>query len=192
VRTHDRLDENLRDWISRQHVFFVATAPSGHDGHVNLSPKGYDTFRILDDNTVMYLDLTGSGIETSAHLAQNGRITFMFCAFEGPPRVLRLYGRGETVRHGHEDFERLASAFPALPGVRSIIRADLDRIQTSCGYAVPFMAFERERERLVEWSDRKGPEGIEAYWRDENAESIDGHIGLAPTTFEAPGGTHPL
>lgn len=179
ARTYDRLDDGLRAWIAEQHVFFVATAPSGGDGFVNLSPKGHDTFRVLDDRTVAYLDLTGSGIETTAHLRQNGRITFMFCAFAGPPRIVRLHGRGETFPHGLDRFHELRASFPDLPGIRSIIRVELDRISTSCGYSVPYMSYEGERETLKEWAERKGPEGIEAYWDEKNGQSIDGLPGLA-------------
>ncbi|MGZ4681714.1 MAG: pyridoxamine 5'-phosphate oxidase family protein [Acidimicrobiales bacterium] len=178
ARTHDTLDDNLRDWISAQHVFFVATAPTAADAHVNLSPKGYDSFRVLDDRTVAYLDLTGSGVETIAHLQDNGRLTFMFCGFEGPPRILRLFGRGEAVRPGHEDFDALVGQFPAMPGIRSVIRCHLDRIQSSCGYSVPFMDYRSERETLTDWAARKGPEGIDEYHAEKNRRSIDGLTGL--------------
>jgi hypothetical protein len=174
ARTHERLDDGLREWIGRQHVFFVATAPSGDEGHVNLSPKGYDTFRILDDHTVAYLDLTGSGVETISHLQQNGRITFLFCAFEGPPRIVRLYGQGRALRAGDDGFDELAEQFPSLPGTRSIIRVELDRISTSCGYSIPFLRYDGERERLLDWADKKGPEGLEEYWGEKNQHSIDG------------------
>src|SRR3954453_12514481 len=160
ARTHDRLDENLKDWIAEQHLFFVASAP-GSGGHVNLSPKGYDTFRILDDVTVAYLDLTGSGVETIAHLRDNGRLTIMFCAFEGPPRILRLFGEGAVVRAGEDGFDELFAAFDPVPGLRSIIRLRIDRIQSSCGYSVPFMSYESERETLRDWADRKGPAGLQ-------------------------------
>jgi hypothetical protein len=177
-RTFDILDDAMRDWIAEQHVFFVASAPTDTAGHVNLSPKGYDSFRVLDDTTVAYLDLTGSGVETIAHLADNGRLTFMFCAFEGPPRILRLFGRGEVVRPDDVDFDALVGLFPAVPGVRSVIRCSLDRIQSSCGYSVPFMSFEADRETLAEWAERRGPEGIEAYHAEKNQVSIDGLAGL--------------
>jgi hypothetical protein len=178
ARTHDRLDDTLTDWIGEQHLFFVASAPSGDEGHVNLSPKGYDTFRVLDDQTVAYLDLTGSGVETIAHLRDNGRLTFMFCGFDGPPRIVRLFGQGEVVRPGAPEFDALFARFAPVPGVRSIIRCRLDRIQSSCGYAVPFMTFEGERETLAEWAERKGPEGVDAYHAEKNRESIDGLAGV--------------
>src|SRR4051812_30453623 len=180
ARIHDSLDENLRDWIEAQHVFFVATAPTDTDGHVNLSPKGYDTFRILDDSTVAYLDLTGSGVETIAHLQDNGRLTIMFCGFEGPPRIVRLFGRGDAVLPGDEEFDELMTQFELVPGLRSIIRCRLDRIQSSCGYSVPFMTYESERETLRDWAERKGPDGIDEYHAEKNTESIDGLVGLTP------------
>ena len=177
-RVHEALDDNLIDWIGQQHLFFVASAPLD-GGHVNLSPKGHDTFRVIDKSTVAYLDLTGSGVETIAHIRENGRLTIMFCAFEGPPRILRLYGRGEAIEPDAPDFEDLAETFPALPGVRSIIRLTIDRISSSCGYSVPFLAYEGERETLLDWAERKGPEGIEAYHAEKNSTSIDGMAGLS-------------
>lgn len=170
----DKLDDTLIKFLRAQHLFFVATAPSGEEGHVNLSPKGYDTFRVLDEAMVAYLDLTGSGVETIAHLRQNGRITLMFCAFSGPPKIMRLYGRGEVVQPEDEGFEELSRLFPAQPGVRAVIRVRLERVSTSCGYAVPRFSFEEEREGLAKWSEKKGPEGIERYKREKNGESIDG------------------
>jgi len=174
AETHDRLDDDLQDWITAQHVFFVATAPGGADGRVNVSPKGYDTFRILDERTVAYLDLTGSGVETIAHLRDNGRITFMFCGFTGPPRILRLFGHGEVIRHADERFDDLRAEFPPMHGVRSVIRCDLERIQTSCGFAVPFMTFEAERQTLKQWSARAGSDALDEYQAEKNRRSIDG------------------
>jgi hypothetical protein len=180
ARVHDQLDESLIDWIGRQHMFFVATAPRD-GGHVNLSPKGHDTFRTFDNATVGYLDLTGSGVETIAHLRENGRLTVMFCAFEGPPRILRLYGRGEVVEPSHEEFGVLAGHFPELPGIRSVIRLQIERISSSCGYSVPMLAYEGERDTLIEWAERKGPDGIDAYHAEKNTLSIDGIAGLDET-----------
>lgn len=176
--THDELSDEHRAWIDEQHMFFVATAPLSPSGHVNVSPKGYDTFRVIDARTVAYLDLTGSGIETVAHLRENGRITVMFCAFEGRPRILRLYGRGSAVRPGDDGFEELADRFDLVAGVRSIIRLDVEFVQSSCGYSVPFMTHVGERETLKDWADAKGEERIEAYWADRNATSLDGLVGL--------------
>jgi len=171
-------DDKLIAFITEQPMFFVATAPSGAEGHVNLSPKGHDTFRVLDATTVAYLDLTGSGVETIAHLRDNGRITLMFCAFTGPPRIVRLYGRGEPVFPGDAGYDDLVSRFPPLLGARSVIRIHLDRVSTSCGYAVPRMDYVGERDTLEKWCERKGPEGIERYKQEKNAESIDGLRGL--------------
>jgi hypothetical protein len=173
-RVEEAITPALRRWIEAQHVFFVATAPSGDGGHVNLSPKGLDTLRVLDERTVCYLDLTGSGAETIAHLRQNGRITVMFCAFDGPPRIVRLHGQGEVVRAGDDGFAELVALFPALPGVRSVIRVTAERVSSSCGYAVPLLAYVGERDTLVSWAERRGPDGIEAYWAEKNRESIDG------------------
>ena len=144
------------------------------DGHINLSPRGYDCFRILDDHRVAWLDLTGSGNETAAHVQENGRITIMFCAFQGAPQILRLFGQGETVLPDSDNWSALRAQFPEMPGERQIITVDIERIQTSCGYSVPFMSFEGEREGLVEWADRKGEEGIQAYQQSHNTRSIDG------------------
>ena len=178
-RVYDGIEDGVADFIDRQHVFFVATAPSGGDGHVNVSPKGLDgTFAILDRTTVAYLDLIGSGIETVAHLQDNGRIVLMFCAFEGPPRILRLHGRGEVVAPGHPDWESLAGRFPPHPGRRAIIRVDVQRVADSCGYGVPLLRFEGERSRLTEYHERAGPERLAEYVAARNAESIDGLPGL--------------
>ena len=172
------LDDKLTSFVRAQHLFFVATAPSGDEGHVNLSPKGYDTFRVLDETTVVYLDLTGSGVETIAHLQQNGRITLMFCAFSGPPNIVRLYGRGEVVLPTEEGFAELAALFDSLPGIRSVIRVRLDRVATSCGYGIPRFDYEGDRDTLIKYAEKKGPEGMARYRREKNAESIDGIPGL--------------
>jgi len=172
----------LAEFIRAQPMFFVGTAPLDASGHVNLSPKGLDSFRVLSPERVAYLDLTGSGNETSAHLAENGRITFMFCAFQGPPRILRLFGRGRVVLPGDGGWGDLRPLFPDPPGVRQIIVADVDRVQTSCGYAVPLMDNARDRDTLIRWAEAKGPEGLEAYRREKNTASIDGlptHLALA-------------
>jgi hypothetical protein len=177
-RVLEALDEDLIDWIGRQPVFFVATAPRD-GGHVNVSPKGHDTFRVLDAHSVAYLDLTGSGVETIAHLRDNARLTIMFCAFEGSPRIVRLYGHGEPIEPGTTDFDALAEHFPDLPGVRSIIRLAVDRVSTSCGYSVPLMRYEGDRDTLLDWAQRKGPTGIAAYHAERNSTSIDGLVGLS-------------
>jgi hypothetical protein len=175
----DALDEKLTEGIGRQHVFFVATAPA-QGGHVNLSPKGHDSLRVLDASTVAYLDLTGSGAETIAHTRENGRITVMFCAFEGPPLILRLFGVGEAHPLGSARFEELAPRFPTIPGARSIITVAIDRVQTSCGYSIPFLDHRDERPTLQQWAERKGDGGLREYWAEKNAESIDGLPALDP------------
>jgi hypothetical protein len=170
----ESISPELRAFIESQHVFFVASAPLEPGGHVNLSPKGMDTFRVLGPNRVAYLDLTGSGNETAAHLLENGRVTVMFCAFEGKPVVLRLYGRGRVVRPGSSDWAELSPLFPALPGARQFIVVDVTRVQTSCGFGVPVMRFEAERDTLVRWAESKGDEGLRQYREKKNRASIDG------------------
>lgn len=177
ARTYDELSEDLIEWIGRQKIFFVATAPL--DGHINLSPKGYDTLRVLDPRRVAYLDLTGSGVETVAHLRHDGRITLMFCAFEGAPRILRLYGRGQVHPVDSEGFDALRPCFTPRLGMRSIITVDIERISTACGFAVPAMSYEGERHTLDEWAERKGDVGLVRYRAEANAASIDGLPGLA-------------
>lgn len=163
----------LQAFIEAQPLFFVATAPLSPSGHVNLSPKGLDCFRVLSPSRVAYLDLTGSGNETAAHLHENARITFMFCAFEGPPRILRLYGTGEVVLPGQGEWAGLAARFPEYPGVRQIIVADVERVQTSCGFAVPLMEYAGQRDTLLRWAEAKG-DGLHRYRQEKNSRSIDG------------------
>lgn len=160
--------------IGEQSIFFVATAPLAADGRVNLSPKGYDTFRVIDSSTVAYLDLTGSGAETAAHLAENGRITVMVCSFGDKPLILRMYGRGETVLIGEPGYAELAARFDDLPGARAVVVIHLDQVQTSCGYAVPQMAVLDERPRLIEWARTKDGDELDAYRVLKNSTSIDG------------------
>ena len=173
-RVYESITPELRGFIEAQHVFFVATAPLEAGGHVNLSPKAMDTFRVLSPARVAYLDLTGSGNETAAHLAQNGRVTFMFCAFEGQPKILRLYGRGRVVRPPSAEWENLSPLFPALPGARQVVVADVTRVQTSCGFGVPRMTFVDDRDALVRWAEGKGDEGLRHYREQKNRTSIDG------------------
>lgn len=172
-RTYEVLTEQLGAWITEQPLFFVATAPSD-GGHVNLSPKGYDTFRVLGPMTVAYVDYTGSGAETIAHLRDNGRVTVMFCSFGPKPRILRLYGRGEAVFPDDDTFDGLMEHFDAAPGIRSIIRIELDRIADSCGYGVPVMELVGERPTMAEWGERQGPDGVVTYQGKKNRTSIDG------------------
>ena len=174
AKLFDCITPELQDFIHNQHLFFVATAPLSPAGHINLSPKGLDTFQILSPTRVAYLDLTGSGNETSAHLQENGRITFMFCAFQEPPRILRLYGFGRTVLPTHEDWPRLIEHFFEIPGTRQIMVADIERVQTSCGFGVPYYQHQGQRETLVQWAERKGKAGLQAYWQEKGQVSMDG------------------
>lgn len=174
AKVHDSITAEFRDWISKQHVFFVASAPLGADGHVNVSPKEYNCLRVLDESTVAYLDLTGSGAETAAHIAENGRLTLMWCAFEGPPRILRLYGRGESVLPGSARWQELSPHFEMLPGARQIVVNHVERVQTSCGFAVPFMDYREERETLIRYTVKKGEDGMREYRAEKNQRSIDG------------------
>jgi hypothetical protein len=176
-RVDDAISDELGAFIAAQRVFFVATAPAD-GGHVNLSPKGLDTFAVLDANTVAYLDLTGSGVETIAHLRENGRITIMFCAFDGKPNIVRLYGRGEVLPTGEPEADALLPRFDAYPGARSVIRVHLDRVSTSCGYGVPLLRYEGERDQLTKWAERRGPDGLVKYREEKNTSSIDGLPGL--------------
>ncbi len=188
-KVYSAIDDRIAAFIRGQRLFFVSTAPSGADGHVNVSPKGLDTFRILDPTTVAYLDLFGSGIETVAHLRENGRITVMFCAFDGPPNILRLYGRGEAIEPGHPEFAALLAPFPRFENVRTVIRVTVERVADSCGYAVPRYRYEADRSQLTEWAERQGPEGLQAYRAEKNVRSIDGLPGLPPPASRALGGT---
>lgn len=177
-KLHPEIDEHLRRFIQAQHVFFVATAPSGPDGHVNLSPKGLDSFRILGPRTVAYLDFVGSGVETIAHLRQNGRIVIMLCAFEGPPNIVRLHGRGLVLEPQDAEFARVSAEFPSSEGARAVILVDVERVSDSCGFGVPLYAYRGERTQLPAWSARKGPAGLDAYQQAKNRSSIDGLPGL--------------
>ncbi len=162
-----------KKFIKEQHIFFVATAPLSGDGRVNLSPKGLDCFRVLDDNRVAYMDLISSGNETSAHTLENGRITFMFCSFTDKPNILRLYGKGFTVLPGSDDWEQYAKDFTIYPSTRQIIVAEIDLVQTSCGFGVPMYAYTGERDIHFEWAEKKGPEGLIEYMKEKNLKSLD-------------------
>jgi predicted pyridoxine 5'-phosphate oxidase superfamily flavin-nucleotide-binding protein len=183
-KVYDGIDQHQRDWIARQALFFVGTAPLSEDGHVNVSPKGpIGSLRVLDDHTVAYLDASGSGAETIAHLRENGRIVVMLCAFEGPPRIVRLHGRGEVVGRDDPRFqellERCAFDDPSIPEARrAVILVDVTRVSDSCGYGVPLMSHEGQRPHLPAWSAKRlrrdGPEAMREYQRTKNSESIDG------------------
>ena len=155
-------------------MFFVATAPSGEDGHINLSPKGLDTFRILGPRAVAYLDLVGSGAETIAHLRQNGRIVVMFCGFDQPRRILRIWGEGRALYPGMAEHSRLAGRFRDIPGSRSIIRVDIRKVGTSCGGGVPLMEVVSQRDFLPTWAEKKGAEAMWEYQKENNTRSLDG------------------
>lgn len=178
AKVYDSIDGRLRDFIAAQPMFFVATAPAGPDGHVNLSPKGMSgTFAVLGERRVGYLDYHGSGAETTAHLRQNGRITLMFCAFDGPPKIVRLYGTGRVVPVDDPEFAGLLGAFPEPPdthGVRSIIDVAVLRVADSCGYAVPLMSYDRDRDLLVRAHERRTDADLSEYRRTRNGASIDG------------------
>jgi hypothetical protein len=178
AKTYPEIDDALRQFIHSQSVFFVATAPLAASGHVNLSPKGLDTFRILGPRTVAYLDIFGSGVETIAHLRENGRIVIMFCAFQGPTKVLRLHGHGRVVEPHEAGFADLQAHFPVLVGTRAVIVAALDRISDSCGYGVPLLSFEAERPTLPAWCKKRGTEGLKIYRQEKNRHSIDGLPGV--------------
>jgi len=172
AKTVQAISDLNRTFIERQKVFFVATAPA--TGRINLSPKGMDTFRVLTPTRAAWLNLTGSGNETAAHLLENGRITLMFCAFEGKPNILRLYGKGRSVHPRDQEWNDLIALFPKIPGGRQIIVVDVESVQNSCGFGVPIMEFKGPREDLERWALNKGEEGIKAYQREKNSISLDG------------------
>ena len=174
AKRYDEITQELMQFIWQQQMFFVATAPA--DGHVNLSPKGLDSLRVLDPNTVIWLNVTGSGNETAAHVLENGRMTIMFCAFEGKPLILRLYGEARVVHPRDAEWESLLAHFDALAdaGARQIFELKVSMVQTSCGMGVPLLDYQGQRTQLVEWAEKKGPEGITDYWDKKNRVSLDG------------------
>lgn len=178
AKFYTQLEEKLVKFINEQKIFFCATADT--QGRINLSPKGTDTFRVLDPQTVGFLSLTGSGNETAAHLKNNGRITIMFCSFTAQPLILRIYGTGRCVYPRETEWNSWAAKFELLPGTRQIFIIDIESLQTSCGYSIPFFEFKGERDALVRWSEQKGEDGIRQYWQDKNLTSIDGlNTGMA-------------
>jgi hypothetical protein len=172
------IDDTVRKFIEAQPVFFVGSAPLDADGHINVSPKGHDTLRVLGPDTVAYLDLTGSGIETVSHLKENGRIVLMFCAFQGPPKIVRLHGRGTVIEPGHTEFANLAARFPEYEGMRAIILVEVSRISDSCGYSVPLLQYQGERNQLSAWAHKLGSDGLKTYRQQKNHHSIDRIRGL--------------
>ena len=181
-KTYDEITPELARWITAQHVFFVATAPLSPDAHVNCSPKGLDTFRILNPRTVAYLDLTGSGAETISHLRENGRIVFMFCELSGAPKIVRLHGRGRIIPRDTEEWRREIQGFPQHPGARTVVIAEITRVSDSCGFGVPKYEYARERRGLTTWAESKGVEGLAQYRSEKNSHSIDGLPGLPSDT----------
>ncbi len=173
-KTLEQISDELAAWLTAQPVFFVATAPLARSGRINCSPKGGDGFRVLGPHEVAYADWFGSGAETAAHLRDNGRIVLMFCAFSGDPEIVRLHGQGEVILAENPLFPKLAAKFPPHPGLRSIIRIDVQRVSRSCGWGVPRMRFEEHRTGLESWAQKKGSEGLAEYRAQKNAVSIDG------------------
>ena len=172
------IDKQLKSWLKKQKMFFVATAPLAADGHINCSPKGADSFRVIDEHTVAYQDLTGSGIETIAHLKENSRILIMFCAFEGAPQIIRLHGKGSPIFEDSPEYKELAKLFQNNPGERAIIKIDVQRIGSSCGFSVPLYDYVDQRDVLDKWVDNKSAEELVAYRKQKNRVSIDGLPGL--------------
>ncbi|QLE00306.1 pyridoxamine 5'-phosphate oxidase family protein [Galbibacter sp. BG1] len=167
-----KITSKLQDFIKDQKIFFVGTAAA--EGRINVSPKGTDSFCIIDENKIVWLNLTGSGNETAAHLLKNDRMTIMFCAFEGNPLILRLYGNATIYHTRDKEFKNYATLFEENAGARQIIEMKVDLVQTSCGFGVPFMDYKEERSTLITWAEEKGKDGIEAYWEAKNTQSIDG------------------
>lgn len=174
AKQYSQLTPNLQAFIAQQQMFFTGSAPLSAEGRVNVSPKGIDTFRCLSPTQVAYLDLTGSGNETAAHIKDNGRLTIMMCSFVGKPTILRMYGKGHIVRASDLDWDSFIAHFDRLPGERQIVVLDIELVQTSCGFGVPLYDFKEHREELVQWAERKGEEGLSDYRRQKNSRSLDG------------------
>jgi Pyridoxamine 5'-phosphate oxidase len=172
-QTYQSIDAKLREWLSAQRVFFVASAPLSGNGHVNCSPKDANSFRVLDEKTLVYLDLTGSGVETIAHVKENGRIVLMFCAFTGAPKIVRFHGIGKVIEPGHPDFGPLSANFLPTAGIRAFIKIHVTRISDSCGYGVPLYEFRGDRSQLKKWAEHKGEASLLEYRLNHNSESID-------------------
>ena len=179
---HESITPEISTWIREQRVFFVATAPAALDGHVNVSPKGGDSFRVLGPLEAVYQDFTGSGAETAAHARENGRIVVMFCAFQGPPKIVRIHGHATPVTREDPHYAEFVELFPANPGTRAFIHIRVDRVSDSCGYAVPLYQFQTQRETLDRWAVKKTPDGLKAYRAAKNRQSIDGLPALSPET----------
>jgi hypothetical protein len=179
---HDSIKQAHKDFIAEQHIFFTGTAPLTGDGHINVSPKGLDCFQVINEHTVGYMDLISSGNETSAHTLENGRITFMFCSFGETPNILRLYGKGRAVLPGTAEWEQYAPYFTIYTSTRQLIIAEINLVQTSCGFGVPTYQFTGHRDIHFDWARKKGPDGLKAYIQENNLKSLDGlptNYGLA-------------
>ncbi|NHC13062.1 pyridoxamine 5'-phosphate oxidase family protein [Motilibacter deserti] len=177
-KVFDGIDESLQRWIDAQRMFFVATAPLSGDGHVNVSPRGHDTFSVLGPHRVGWVDYTGSGVETIAHLRENGRICLMFCSFDKRPRIVRLHGRGRVELPGSPAFDEVVAQHPPHPSTRAVVVVDVERVSDSCGWGVPIMDFAGERDLIRLGAEKSGPAGLVAYRAEANAESLDGLPGL--------------
>ena len=173
-KTSELIEPTHKEFIEKQHLFFVSTAPLSASGHINLSPKGLDSFRVLSPNLVGYMDIIGSGNETSAHILENSRISFMFCAFDGPPNILRLYGKGRTILPDDAEWANLSKKFTILASTRQIILANIFQVQTSCGFGIPYYEYSGERDHSFKWAESKGAEGLENYKNEKNKISLDG------------------
>jgi len=175
AKTYPDISNELKHWIEKQPVFFLASAPLQTDGHINLSPRGLDSLRVIDSNQVIVLDMTGSGNETAAHLHENGRLTIMLCAFSGEPKIIRLFGKGTVISANDDSWANYRRQFAfETPGIRQIFHLHVSRVQSSCGFGVPLMDFVAQRDLLTDWADKKGPNGIIQYQKINNAQSIDG------------------
>jgi len=172
AKFYTELDEKLREFIESQKIFFVGTAPV--EGRVNVSPKGMDSLRILNSSQLIWLNLTGSGNETAAHVLEQPRMTLMFCSFEGKPLILRVYGKARAIHARDEEWAEWSALFPEYPGARQIFLLDVDSAQTSCGFAVPNYQYQEDRDKLIDWTEKIGDEGVKEYWKKNNQTSIDG------------------
>lgn len=179
---HEGITPEISTWLGEQKMFFVATAPRALEGHVNVSPKGGDSFRVLGPLEAVYQDLTGSGAETAAHARENGRIVVMFCAFQGPPKIVRIHGHATLITIEDPRYAEFVKLFPVNPGTRAFIHIRVTRISDSCGYSVPLYQFQSQRETLDRWVLKKTPEGLKAYRAAKNRQSIDGLPALLPET----------
>lgn len=177
-KVFDKIDEKITDWVEAQKMFFVATAPLAGNGFINCSPKGMDTFRILGEREIAYLDYAGSGVETIAHLKENSRICIMMCALDGPPKIFRFHGKGTVHEKGTAAYARFAGHFDDHPGTRAIIHVELDRISDSCGFGVPLYDFQGDRDQLHKWAEKHGEQGVREYCGEKNLRSLDGLPGM--------------